>query len=578
MAACNWPFTRSMLRVRLWQTALVQRWHAGHERFPLLSLLRAHLAEALVQMINELVDKYKDKIWRIQNLYKIRDKNRQLVKLVLNQVQREILHDVLPAYKAGRGIRHFTLKPRQVGVSTFWMIWHLDDTLFNFNTITGVLAHKWDNIKTIMEIVKIAYDNMPPRLRPPLGDNTKTALSFPTINSKLFSGLSVRSTAVHNLHISEWCFCKDAEIGASLGATSEATHISGESTGNGVGNDGYSTYHLGKKGENAYTVRFFPWYVQDEYKAVGAPSIERLTDAEIRFVKMAKSEWNVGITNDQLAWRRKKMADLKSLFPQEFPESDEDAFRTSGSKFFDYKKTHRLLLEAKAYLQENPPVEETDDYIQFESPDRGSLYVAGADTADSGGDYCVLKIINVTKKREAFVFRARCGVDHFSRVCDKWGRIFNNALMCPELNNHGIAVIKYLESPESLYPNLYAEEVPRHNVLGLDVRVKRIGWLTNASTKPFMLDHLKFAIEGDSQEDADHFQPSLLWLDQWLLNETLTIESRDAKIEAVAGEHDDDVMATAIAVQMFNLRRRNAHSEDNSTGFIVGGERESAKF
>lgn len=526
-------------------------------------------------MIDGLVGKYADKVWRIQNLYKIRDKNRRLVKLRLNPVQNEIMNDIMPDYLAKRGIRHFTLKPRQVGVSTFWMIWHLDDTLFNYNTITGVLAHKWENIKTIMEIVKIAYDNMPPRLRPPLGDNTKTALSFPTLNSKLFSGLSVRSTAVHNLHISEWCFCADAEIGATLGATSEGTHISGESTGNGVGNDGYTTYHLGKKKENAYTVRFFPWYVQEEYRTANSTKIERTTDEERRLMKMAESEWKVRITNDQLAWRRKKIADLKSLFPQEFPESDEDAFRTSGRKFFDYKKTHRLILEAKEYLRVHPPVEEKDDYIQFEEPNGRDVYVAGADTADSGDDYCVLKIINVSKKREAFVFRAKCGIDYFSVACDKWGRKFNNALMCPELNNHGRALIMYLESREILYPNLYAEEVPRHDVFGLDVKKKRVGWLTNAQTKPFMLDHLKLAIEGASQEDVDHFQPSILWLDLWLLNETLTIEAKDGKLQAIAGEHDDDVMASAIAIQMFNLRRRNAHSEDNQTGFFVGGEREA---
>lgn len=522
--------------------------------------------------------KFSDKLWRLEHLYKIRDKTRRLTLLRLNDVQRAIMDDVLPAYRAGRGIRHFTLKPRQVGVSTFWMIWHLDDTLFNRNTITGVLAHKWDNIKTIMEIVKIAYENMPPRLRPTRGDDSKTIMSFPSINSKFFSGLSVRSTAVHNLHISEWCFCADSEVRASLGATSESTHVSGESTGNGVGNDGYITYHAGKNGSNSYTVRFFPWFVQKEYRATLAGTPARITDEESRFIKMAKSEWGVAIDAEQLAWRRRKVADLKGMFPQEYPESDEDAFRTAGGKFFDYKKTHKLLLEAREYLRINPPVAQTDDYVQYEEPDKSCEYVAGADTADMGGDFSVLKIINVTKRREAFKYRARCGVDHFARVCDTWGKTFNNALLCPELNNHGRAVILYLESPESLYPNLYYEESPRRDVLGLDTKVKRVGWLTNATTKPIMLDHLKFALEGDSQEDAEHFQPSLLWLDEDLLNETLTVEARNGKIEAVAGEHDDNVIATALAVQMYNLRRRNARTGDYSTGFYVGGERDSARI
>lgn len=527
--------------------------------------------------MDQLGSKFKDKVWRMENLYKIRDKNRRLVKLKLNDVQRVILGDVLPDYQAGRGIRHFTLKPRQVGLSTFWMIWHLDDTMFNANTITGVLAHKWDNIKVVMEIAHIAYESVPPRLRPPLGDDSKTIMSFPSLNSKLFAGLSVRSTAVHNLHISEWCFCSDSEVRATLGAASERTHISGESTGNGVGNDGYITYHDAKRKSNAYTVRFFPWFVQKEYRAEHVLDVGRVTDEEARFKRMALSEWKVKVDDAQLAWRRRKMAELKGMFPQEFPESDEDAFRTAGSKFFDYKKTHKLLLEAKEYLRANPPIAQTDDYVQFEEPDKACEYVAGADTADMGGDYSVLKIINVTKRREAFAYRARCGVDHFARVCDVWGKKFYDALLCPELNNHGRAVIMYLESPESLYPNLYYEETPRHNVLGLDVKIKRVGWLTNASTKPVMMDHLKFALEGDSQEDAENFLPSLLWLDEALLNETLTIESRDGKIEAVAGEHDDNVIATALAIQMYNLRRRNARTGEHSTGFYVGGERESAR-
>lgn len=518
---------------------------------------------------------YGNKRWRIENLYKIRTKQRSLIRMRLNGIQQAIYNDVIGDWKKKKGVRHFTLKPRQVGVSTFWMLFWLDDTITRRNTITGVLAHKWDNVKMLMEIARIAYLNIPERWRPPLGDDTKQALTFPTLNSKFFSGLSIRSTAVHNLHISEWCFCADREIGATLGAVAETTNVSGESTGNGVGNDGYTTYQQGKVKENAYAVRFFPWFVQKEYQSEVIPGFsERLSGDEQRLITYAKRDFNVDISHEQLAWRRKKISDLKGLFPQEYPESDEDAFRTAGSKFFEYRKLHRLLLEAKHHLDRFPPVLQNDTTVQFEKPDKYSHYVAGADTADEGMDYSVLKIINVTKRREALVYRARCGVDRFYRTCDELCRQFNNALLAVESNNHGRAVILGLET-NTHYPRLYAEENPRKSVLGLDVPPRKTGWTTTSKNRVPILDALKFALEGDSTEDEEHFMPELLWLDQWLLKECLTFERIDGKYQAVAGEHDDVVMATAIAIQMYHQRRAGAPREVNQTGFIIGGEREA---
>lgn len=519
---------------------------------------------------------YANKLWRLQNLYKIRSKQRRLINMKLNGVQQSIFNDVIGDWKNKKGIRHFTLKPRQVGVSTFWILFWLDDTITRRNTITGVLAHKWENVKMLMEIARIAYMNIPERWGPPLGDDTKQAMSFPTLNSKFFSGLSIRSTAVHNLHISEWCFCSDREIGATLGAVGENTNVSGESTGNGVGNDGYVTYQQGKAKENAYTTRFFPWFVQPEYQAEVLPGFpERLSGDEQRLLTWAERDFKVGITREQLFWRRKKIAELKGLFPQEYPETDEDAFRTAGSKFFEYRKLHRLLLEAKTYLNAHPPHFQDDNIVQFEKPDKYSVYVAGADTADEGTDYSVLKIINVTKRREAFVYRARCGVDKFYRMCDEWCRTFNNALLAVESNNHGRAVILGLES-NTHYPRLYAEENPRKAVLGLDVPARKTGWTTTSKNRVPMLDALKFSIEGDSTEDEDNFAPDILWLDQWLLKECLTFERIDGKYQAVAGEHDDVVMATAIAIQMFNQRRAGAPREVNDPGFIIGGRLEAS--
>lgn len=514
----------------------------------------------------------------MQNLYKIRDKRRRLAPLKFNSVQRQIISDIVPDVRAKRPIHHFTLKSRQQGVSTFWMLWWLDDTITRRNTITGVLAHKLDNIKMIMQIVRLAYNNLPERWRPPLGDDSKHKMSFPTLNSELFSGLSVRSTAVHNLHISEWCFCSDEEVQATLAAASEHTNVSGETTGNGVGNDGYTTYQQAKRGEGTYKARFFPWFVQEEYRSDlgGAPLTPPPTSKERLFMGYAAKDFDVVVTPEQLAWRRKMQMQLKGLFPQEYPETDEDAFRTSGTKFFDYKKVHRLMLRAKERLKATPPSAEADDYVQFERPIKGDVYAAGADTSEGGGgDYSVLKIINVSKRREAFVFRARCGVDRFFRICDEWGRHYNHAFLGVERNNHGHAVLMGLKDTCG-YPNLFKEIIGGDGIQKDKFPKEKLGWLTTGTNRAMMLDALKFGIEGDSMDDEDNFAPEFEVLDTTLLKECLTFEDCDGKFQAAAGEHDDDVMASAIAYQMYALSKRlTTKSEDWKDRIQIGGKRDA---
>lgn len=526
----------------------------------------------------------REKIWRVQNLYKIIDKNRRDANLKLNRVQTQIVDDILKQ----KPIRHFSLKTRQQGVSTFWLLWWLDDTIFNTSTQTGILAHKIEALNYLMRIVRHAYNSMPRHLRiPTVGDNKKE-LEFMSTNSKIFCSLSIRSTGVHNLHISEWCLCRDSEIEATLGAASEDTNISGESTGNGIGNHGYQTYQDSKSGEalDGMISRFFPWFIQDEYKLdLRGMRPPVMKPDEIQLAKVMREHWNMTLTPEQVLWRRYKKKRMKSLFQQEYPATDDEAFLTSGKKFFDFQKLHRLKLEAKEYLEKHPPIEETDKFTVWEEPDRSCVYVAGADTAEGAGDPSVLKIINVTKKREAFLYRARASVPTFYRICDEWGRKYNDALLAVERNNHGHAVILGLdESCE--YPNLYVQDEKKKpeklTHVGTTTRnlsanvLLKIGWDTNQVTRPIMLDHLKYFIEGEEEDDADTFEPMFSIFDVNLLDECLKFEEKDGKYQAMEGETDDDIFATGIAVQMFQRLMRSSVKGVQSNSFFTAGKRSIA--
>lgn len=521
-----------------------------------------------------------NKLWRVQNLYKIRDKNRNLVPMRLKPVQWEIYKKI----KDQTPIRYFNVKYRQGGVSTFFLLWWLDDTIFHENTTTGILSHKKESLNYLMEIIRTAHRYMPDSLRPRVGDDSKSSLSFPDCGSKMMVSLSIRSTAVHNLHVSEWCLARDEEVQASIGAAGPKANITGESTGNGVGNYGYEVYQDAKAGENGYIGHFVPWFIQPEYvmplNGIDPKTIMgQLRPTEKKLQGIMTKDYGLDLTADQVLWRRWADKTYGGLRGQEFPETDEEAFRTSGTKFFDYNKIHRLMMHAKECLRERPifAEHENGDWIQFYPPIKGHVYAAGADPAEGGGDNSVLKIIDVTDRREVFVFRARCGVDTFYRVCDEWGRKYNKALMAIERNNHGHAVLLGLDEG-CQYPNLYKEvSLPAGGgVVGDKFPKEKLGWITTKESRAMVLDFLKFAMEGDSQDDEDHFVPEIEFLDVQLMKEALTFEQVDGKFQAVAGEVDDDVLASAIAFQMYaRLKRLTIKSEGLTDRFQVGGQREA---
>jgi len=501
------------------------------------------------------------------HLYKIRTKKKELILFQPNKIQQHIIKR-LPTT---RPLREWDLKYRQGGVSTFWLIYWLDDTIFTENAVTAILADCWANLGKLWKIIRIAYENMPPEIKPILKTESAKSLSFAYTNSEIGISLSVRSSAVHNLHISEVCYIDEEEITATMGAISrQTTNITCESTGNGIANYGYTMYQEAKTGENGFNANFFPWFLQDEY-AIPLNGMRPLiySEKEKDLIKFARKEWDIDISQEQILWRRETQHVFKGRFPEAYPENEDEAFLMSGDRFFNPRKAMVLLQEAQRYNRLNPPIEKTQDYDMWEEYDPQCIYAAGADVAEGvGGDFSALKIFNVTKKREAFRFRARVAIDTFYRVCDKWGRYYGKCLLAIERNNHGHAVLLGLDETTQ-YPNLYYEE--RSKRLGSGGS-KRLGWPTTEATRTPMLDALKEAIEEEGESDEEHFEPEFEVKDETFIKEVLTFINSHGKLEAESGAFDDCLIATAIAYQMYLKERPLTHRTSNF-GIYIGEER-----
>ena len=515
-----------------------------------------------------------DPLWRVQNLYLIRSKDRTLQRLKFNNVQNRIVGVISDRLSKGLPIRHYDLKFRQGGISTFWVLFYLDNTIFTPNTISVIQSVTQESNKHIWDIARLAYETMPTALRPRSNQDSATTLAFDETKSKIMVTLKVLSTTLHNLHLSEYPLCDSKDIEQTLAAVPPGANVTLEGVSNGM-NHAYDKW----QGTDNYTRLFHPWFLQEEYRIESLNPV-KWTEDELKLKSYAMREYQAELTDDQILFRRDKQNDLKQLFDQEMAESPETCFISSGNAYFNNKKIKILKEEAKEHQRLYPPKRSGDwhevndmgtGWEMWEEPALHHIYAAGADVAEGvDGDYSVLSIFCVTCRKQAFRYRARVNVSHFYKVCDEWGRKYNNALLAPEMNNHGHAIILGLRE-DCRYPNLFYHESNRiPPITGKHTEAPRkFGWDTKEDSKKTMLDQIQYALEGEFLADESNFEPAFTVLDTWFLSECFTFINNEGKLEAASGKHDDLVMAWAIAYQMF--RRLGSRSKTFQEGSITFG-------
>ena len=519
-----------------------------------------------------------DPIQRVQTLYLIKDKQSQVRKLKLNRIQQVLYDKIRDDIENNRPLDLSVLKFRQGGVSTFFLLLHLDRTIWTPNVNTGVLADIKENLGYLFEIVRFAHESMPEKFKPELGDDSKSSLSFPEQRSKIFVSLEIKSTTLHGLHISEAAYIEKERVQRTIGACTPGAWVTSETTANGR-NHFHKRWNTDK--QRGRKTLFLPWPLQEEYRIPAPSETDTLTPLirtpdEDRLAKQMKRDWNLDMDDRQFRFRRQKRLEHERLFDQEMAEDEEACFISTGGAFFSGRKIRVLDKEAEESNKLNPPVETKTEMI-WEQPQPRHVYVAGVDVMAEGHgedpDWHVVAVICGTCRKTSARYRSRAGLDLFYRECDRIGRKYNNCLMAPEREGPGQAII--LGLTELGYPNIYREEpkATRINHLNPLKEDLKKGWSTNKESKRLMMDQLRFALEGKYEDDEETFEPEFTVLDTEFLAETLNIMEVDGKIGAASGYHDDMVVAYAIAFQMYLRVRRKSL---NLGQWFVGGKLESA--
>lgn len=474
--------------------------------------------------------------WRLQNLYKIVNKDSKLVTFKPNAIQKIMNQSTNP--------RKMILKPRQIGSTTNFVLKLLDRTIFNRNVTACIMAHKDDAIQKIFRVPKRAFRNMPAMICPELdkGGGSKYMMGFPKINSLIYCDLESRGDTISDLHISEAAFIPFERFMATMQAVPVNGRVTIESTPNGVGNWFYDMWQE----DNNYEKLFFPWFMDQGYK-ISAPEKLILSEDEKQLIKYAAKKFKVELTDDQIRWRREKQQELKDSFLQEYPEDDTTCFLLSGGAVVD-----RLLLQELS--KKAKPVIARDGEIEIFKKRKGGTseeYVIGADCAQGvGGDYSVAVVYEVSTFEEVAILRGQFAPLDFARrivrLADIYTSGYKKPLIAVENNNHGHAVLLELLEYQK-YPNVY-----------FDDRGKP-GWTTNMITRPIMLDQLVDALENHKLQVNS----------KQTLSELITLVNKNGKIQAADGKHDDCVMAAAIALQMLLIEAGKIKVYENVSDAIM---------
>jgi len=186
------------------------------------------------------------------------------------------------------------------------------------------------------------------------------------------------------------------------------------------------------------------------------------------------------------------------LSPEEFAREYEGNFARSGSCYFG----DALIAELRARIRAPMETIWNGKLKIYARPASGALYEIGADVAEglADGDYSAAHVRNTATGEIVAVFHARVSVTEYAEMLVTLAKVYNNAWLCIEANNHGHAVCAWVYH-HCRYRRVAREHRQAEGQLGAESM--RLGILTTAQSKPAMLAQLEQALRTGSLKVFD---------------------------------------------------------------------------
>ena len=493
----------------------------------------------------------------IENYIKIRDKNNNIVPLVLNEPQLKYYNVIKKMHQARKPIRIIILKARQMGFSTVTEAIIFKNVVTHHNYNAGIVAHKEDSTTNLFNMSKRMLEYLPEDIKPEQKKSNAKELVF---NNDQGTGLDSRikcmtaggkgigrSDTFTALHLSELAFWEGDKKATMTGLLQAVPNtpdsmIIIESTANGY-EYFKEMWDRAVAGESDFYPLFIGWNELQEY-SMPYTGFD-LTQEE----RELKEKYN--LTLDQLTWRRWCIQNNCSgdinQFKQEYPICPEEAFLSTGNCYFNKENIINRINTAPEptvrgkftcyydgiRIRNQKFLEQEDGNIKiYEYPQKRVPYVLGGDTAGEGSDYFTAHVINNITGKQVAVLKQQYNEIEYVKQVYCLGMFYNCALVGLENNFSTYPTQKLAELN---YPNQFVrKKEDQYN----NKYEKSFGFKTTSITRPYILGLLQEIVH----DNIDVIQ------DKETLREMLTFIVNDkGRAEAEEGYHDDLVMALAIS-------------------------------
>lgn len=528
----------------------------------------------MMQMNNakqEIIEILKDDRKYIENLFYIKDKSGNKVKLKLNYAQQKVEQAIKKQESQNKPVRIIVLKSRQQGISTYIDALGFKRTITDKNRHFAIVTQETSATNNLLERLKYAKDNLPSALKPiERKSNAKEIVweNSEDMNNSLSSRISCytaggkeigRSETIQFLHLSELAFWQDTFAKDNYTAITQTvanapnTAIIIESTAN-----GFNLFRDLWYGDNDYEKVFIGWNEDPSY-SIQCDQLPNKTDEEIELQK------TYNLTDSQLLWRRwcikNNCGGDINKFKQEYPINPDEAFISTGTPVFNNEVVIKRLNELRKLQEINSPIkgyfhiEYNDNFTRdkilldklkfiedkkglitiFEKPYSQNYYVLGGDTAGEGADFYAGSMIeNYTGKRVATLHMDKLDPVTYVEQMYALGIYYNKALLAVEIN---FDRFPREELARLHYPHQYV----RHNVDDFKKNtIDSFGWLTTKNTRQLI-------VSSEIEVVNNHIE---LFSSIPMLEQMLTfVRMENGRPDHLDGEHDDLLFADMIAEQ-----------------------------
>lgn len=279
-----------------------------------------------------------NKEWRLNNLYRIVDRDGCSIPFKLNRVQSETLKVT--------SNRKIILKARQLGMSTFAVLDLVDDAVFSRNLSCGIVSYSLEHAQHIFKkIIGHALDTLPTKIKPYVGIINRSAKEITFSNgSSVRVDTTLRGGSYQKILVSEFgktCARNPQKaeeiVTGTLQAVSKSGQITIESTGE--GNDGYFAEMVMNaaqhKNENItsldYHLCFYPWMDEPSYILENKVQYDTyLTD----YFKKTEADTGRLISEPQRWWYTIQYKNMGEKVQQEYPSTISEAFLSKSDAYY----------------------------------------------------------------------------------------------------------------------------------------------------------------------------------------------------------------------------------------------------